>query len=155
MGPPLFRTLTRIVWCTSPSRRYTRRETGTTRRAPVKLMGIRFCHVGESNEAAALAEMMRKLGLVERTPDVHAPADFAGAIFPAEGEDSWLEIWPAGEGMPPGTMLQLVVEDADAVADRARINGLEPQGPIDAHGERIYYLAGPGGTPISFQSPLA
>jgi len=47
-----------------------------------------------------------------------------------------------------------VVDDADAFAAHARANGLEPQGPTDAYGERIYYLAGPAAMPISFQSKL-
>jgi len=57
--------------------------------------------------------------------------------------------------MPAGIMLQIVVDDADAWAENARKNGLEPSGPIDDHGERIYYLKAPGGLPISFQSTLA
>ena len=68
--------------------------------------------------------------------------------------DSWIEVWPEGPGMPAGIMLQIVVDDADAWAERARANGLKPQGPTDAHGERIYYLQAPGGLPIAFQSRL-
>jgi hypothetical protein len=36
----------------------------------------------------------------------------------------------------------------------ARKNGLEPTGPTDDHGERVYYLIAPGGLPISFHSKL-
>ena len=40
--------------------------------------------------------------------------------------------------MPAGIMLQVEVDDADAVAEQARSQGLNPQGPMLAHGERIY-----------------
>ena len=81
------------------------------------------------------------------------PSDvFSGAVFPA-GE-SWIEMWPQSQEMPAGIMLQIVVDDADEMAARARENGLEPQGPTDAHGERIYYVQAPTGLPVSFQSKL-
>lgn len=51
-------------------------------------------------------------------------------------------------------MLQIVVDDADPWAERAREGGLEPQDPTDAHGERIYFLQAPGDLPVSFQSKL-
>lgn len=54
--------------------------------------------------------------------------------------------------MLSGTMLQLVVDDADAYAATARANGPEPFGPVDVHGERIYYLALLSGLPMSFIS---
>ena len=122
----------------------------------MKVLGIRFCTV--SAEAEKLAEFLGQgLGLptadLGSPPDGDALAEFRGAVFPA-GE-SWVEIWPEGPGMPAGVMLQIVVDDADAWAERARAGGLEPQGPTDAHGERIYYLQGPSGLPISFQSKLA
>jgi hypothetical protein len=77
-------------------------------------------------------------------------ATFSGAVFPA-GE-SWVEVWPQRPQMPAGVMLQIIVDDADAFADYATSNGLAPQGPMDAHGERIYFLKGPGELQISFQS---
>ena len=40
----------------------------------------------------------------------------------------------------------------DAVAAYAGANGLDPKGPTDAHGERIYMLTAPNGQMISFQS---
>jgi len=95
--------------------------------------------------------MLRLLGMEEQ--DMGETEGFAGAIFPAQG-DSWVEIWPEAEGIPNGYMLQIVVEDADAVAAQAKAGGLAPHGPIDAHGERIYYLTAPGGLPVSFQSKL-
>ena len=36
----------------------------------------------------------------------------------------------------------------------AKINGVDVSGPIDAHGERIYYATAPGGLSVSFQSRL-
>jgi hypothetical protein len=56
--------------------------------------------------------------------------------------------------MPEMTMLQIVVDDADAWARRAKENGVDVKGPDDAHGERIYYIDGPGGLPLSFQSKV-
>ncbi len=124
----------------------------------MKPLGIRFCRVAKRDDAERLADALRGLGLDERA--LEAPPDaegFNGAIFPVagDGEGSWVEIWPAGANMPELVMLQIIVEDADAVADAARRNGLDPKGPDDAHGERIYYLEGPDGLPISFQSKVA
>ena len=112
--------------------------------------GSRFCSV--SDDAEEVARFLGSgLGLPERkfTED---GAPFSGAVFPA-GE-SWIEVWPEAPGMPAGIMLQIIVDDADAWAENARKNGLEPTGPTDAHGERIYYLNAPGGLPIAFQSKL-
>ena len=122
----------------------------------MKVLGIRFCSV--STDAEKLAEFLEKgLGLPTADfeaaqPDGQEPAEFQGRVFPA-GE-SWVEVWPEGPGMPAGIMLQIVVDDADAWAERARANGLDPQGPTDAHGERIYYLQAPTGLSMSFQSKL-
>lgn len=119
----------------------------------MKVLGIRYCTV--SPEARALAEFLGKLGLPEREmerPEGLDPDVFMGAVFPA-GE-SWVEIWEEGKGMPAGTMLQVVVDDADAFAEHARANGLSPRGPMDMHGERIYFAKGPGGLQVSFQSKL-
>lgn len=54
--------------------------------------------------------------------------------------------------MPAGVMLQLMVDDADAFAAHAKGQGLELQRPMDAHGERIYFLKAPWGRRVSFQS---
>ena len=119
----------------------------------MKVLGIRFCSV--SAEAKALAGFLAALGLAERTFDEMPPPGpdgFAGAIFPAG--DSWIDLWPAGPQMPEGVMLQVVVDDADAFARHAKANGLAPEGPMDAHGERIYFLKAPGGLQMSFQSAL-
>lgn len=114
---------------------------------------IRFCHVAQAPDASAIADALGN-GLGLKQADLSQPGtEFSGAVFPS-AEGSWVEVWPAGEGMPPGTMLQLVVDDADAYAAKARAGGLSPQGPMDAHGERIYFLALPGGLQMSFQSPL-
>lgn len=117
----------------------------------MQVLGIRFCSV--SADAEDLAGFLGGgFGLPERKMTEDG-APFSGAVFPA-GE-SWIEVWPETPEMPAGIMLQIVVDDADAWAENARKDGLEPSGPIDDHGERIYYLKAPGGLPISFQSKLA
>ena len=105
----------------------------------MKVIGIRFCQV--SDQAREIAGFLGEGGLGLPKTDFGDVGDqFSGAVFPA-GE-SWIEIWPQAEGMPAGTMLQIVVDDADAWAEQARANGLEPSGPMDEHGERIYFLTG-------------
>ncbi len=117
----------------------------------MKFLGIRFCSV--SDDAEELASFLGDgFGLPERKMTEDG-SPFSGAVFPA-GE-SWIEVWPEAPGMPAGIMLQIVVDDADAWAENARNNGLEPTGPMDAHGERIYYLKPPGGLSVSFQSKLS
>ena len=119
----------------------------------MKVLGIRFCSV--SAEARELAAFFNALGLPERMmegTEEMPEGVFPGAIFPAES--SWIEVWQEGPGMPAGLMLQVVVDDADAFAEHARANGLEPKGPMDAHGERIYFLSAPTGLQVSFQSAL-
>ena len=114
----------------------------------MKVIGIRFCQVSE--QAEDIAKFLADgLGL-PKTGFGDSFSTFPGAVFPAG--DSWIEVWPQGDGMPAGTMLQIVVDDADAWAEQARANGLEPSGPMDEHGERIYFLTAPGGLPVSFQS---
>jgi hypothetical protein len=117
----------------------------------MKVLGIRFCAVAE--EAVPMAQFFTKgLGLPER--DLGGEHDvFQGCVIPA-GESSWVEIWQKGESMPAGLMLQLVVDDADAVAQNARENGVEVQGPMEAHGEKIYFAVAPGGLSVSFQEIL-
>jgi hypothetical protein len=116
----------------------------------MRVLSIRYCSV--SAQAEELAEFFRALGLQDRILGAAAapPTAFPGAVFPA-GE-SWIEVWPQRPQMPPGVMLQVIVDDADAFAEHAVSNGLTPQGPMDAHGERIYFLKGPGELQISFQS---
>ena len=77
---------------------------------------------------------------------------FHGAVIPAG--TSWIEIWQKGADMPAGLMLQIVVDDADAVAETARKNGIEVNGPMEAHGEKIYFAVAPGGLSVSFQQVL-
>ncbi len=117
----------------------------------MNVLGFRICTV--SDQAEELARFLGKtgLGLSERQIS-KTDGEFCGAVFPAG--DSWVEMWPVGPDMPAGIMLQIVVDDADAWAEYARGNGLEPQGPMDAHGERIYYLNAPGQLAMSFQSKL-
>ncbi len=117
----------------------------------MKVLGIRYCAVDP--EARSLATFFDRLGLTRREMGDDDSAEFSGAVFPAG--DSWIELWPDGPDMPAGTMLQVVVDDADAFAENAKQNGLEPQGPMDAHGERIYFIGTPTGLQMSFQSKLA
>jgi hypothetical protein len=115
----------------------------------MRVLSIRYCSV--TPQAEELAEFFRALGMQDRMNAAPSSAAvFAGAIFPAG--DSWVEVWPQRPQMPAGVMLQIIVDDADAFADYAVSNGLTPQGPMDAHGERIYFLKGPGELQISFQS---
>ena len=122
----------------------------------MEILGIRFCAVSEEGER--LAEYLHQgMGLplmeVEGLPPP-GEEGFGGAVFPAS-DGSWIEVWPEGPGMPPGIMLQIVVDDADDWAAQARANGLEPQGPMDAHGERIYYFKAPADLPVTIQSKIS
>jgi len=115
-------------------------------------LSIRFCAI--TPEADQLVEFLG-LGLgfpCVAKPLSEEPDAVTGGIF--EAGDSWIEIWPEGEQMPAGVMLQVVVEDADAVAEHARANGLDPRGPMIAHGEKLYYLLAPGGLAMTIQSKL-
>jgi hypothetical protein len=115
----------------------------------MRVLSIRYCSV--SAQAEELAEFFRAMGMQDRINAGTDPsAAFSGAVFPA-GE-SWVEVWPQRPQMPAGVMLQIIVDDADAFADHAVKNGLAPQGPMESHGERIYFLKGPGELQISFQS---
>jgi len=128
----------------------------------MKVLGIRFCKVAKADDAQAIANLLGEKGLGLTPTDMGQSEgmggdSFNGAVFPVDeqakqGLGSWIELWPAGENMPEMTMLQIVVDNADAFAERAKKNGLDVKGPDDAHGERIYYLEGAGGLPISFQS---
>lgn len=122
----------------------------------MKVLGIRFCKVGPQDDVKAIAALLGENGLGLKPMDLGAHEGFTGAVFPvgdeAPGMGSWIEFWAAGENMPEMTMLQIVVDDADAFAERAKQNGLDVKGPDDAHGERIYYLQGAGGLPIAFLS---
>ncbi len=115
----------------------------------MKVLGIRYCTV--SKQAEAIASFLGETGLGLPARDMGASETFQGAVFPA-GDESWVEVWPEMEGFNAMTMLQVVVDDADAFAEQARANGLDPKGPMDAHGERIYMLEGPDGLQMSFQS---
>ena len=130
----------------------------------MKVLGIRYCTVTPDAEALARFLGPEGFGLTPRPMELPEgeslppgidPDGFLGAVFPVgEGDASWIELWPDSQGMPAGTMLQIVVDDADAWAARAKENGLSPMGPTDAHGERIYFLQAPGGAGITFQSKL-
>ncbi len=122
----------------------------------MKVLGIRFCKVAPAADVKAVADLLGEKGFGLTAMDFGAVEGFSGAVFPVGDEPaglgSWIEFWAAGENMPEMTMLQIVVDDADAWAARAKNNGLDVKGPDDAHGERIYYLAGAGGLPIAFLS---
>ena len=119
----------------------------------MKVLGIRFCSV--SADAEDFAGFLEQLGLPRKAMqgDTSASESFMGAVFDAG--DSWVELWAEGPGLPAGIMLPIVVDDADAFAAHAKTNGLDPQGPVDAHGERIFYLQAPTGLQMSFQSRLS
>ncbi|MEM7283400.1 MAG: hypothetical protein AAF438_17425, partial [Pseudomonadota bacterium] len=119
----------------------------------MKVLGIRFCTVNSAAEELAGFLGSEGLGLPRRDLGGGTGADFPGAVFPA-GEGSWIEMWREGPGMPAGVMLQIVVDDADAWANQARDNGLTPNGPMDAHGERIYFYEAPSGLAVSVQSKV-
>lgn len=113
----------------------------------MKFIGMRFCSVNDS--AKELADFFAEsIGLENTAPS--SGEGFSGATFPV-GE-SRIEIWPSSDEMPAMTMLQIVVDDAEAWAEQARKNGLDIFGPTLAHGERIYGTTAPGGMPVSVQS---
>ena len=115
----------------------------------MNVLGIRFCAVAE--EAQQMANFFTQgLGLPER--DLGGGEDFHGAVIPAGTR--WIEIWQKSADMPVGLMLQIVVDDADVVAATAKENGIDVQGPMEAHGEKIYFAVAPGGLSISFQEVL-
>lgn len=120
----------------------------------MKVLGLRFCTT--TSEAKNCSDFFEALGITKRPNDDcqedKKSNEFSGAIFPAGS--SWIEIWQESESMKGGTMLQIVVDDADVFAKHAKDNGLAPEGPIDAHGERIYFIQAPNGLNISFQSEL-
>jgi len=117
----------------------------------VRVIGIRFTYV--SSKARDLARFLADgLGMPQNVPVADGDS-FTGAIFPAG--DSWIEVWEESPDLPGGVMLQIVVDDADAWADRARAGGLDPTGPIEQHGERIYFLEAPGRLPVSVLSRLS
>lgn len=127
----------------------------------MKVLGHRFCYVGEKGLALDFSKTLAALGM--NIGQVFAQNmlesaglkddDFSGAIFKID-DDSWIEIWAEMEGVPRGIMLQLIVDDADAFATHAKKNGLAPEGPVSAHGEKIYYLIPKSGLAISFQSKI-
>lgn len=124
----------------------------------MKVLGIRFCKVAKAEDAEAIASLLGENGLGLKPTNMPQTDHFNGAVFPADdaplGEGSWIEIWPTDQNMPEMTMLQIVVDDADAFAERAKSKGVDVKGPDDAHGERIYYVAGAGGFPIAFVSKV-
>ncbi len=78
-------------------------------------------------------------------------AAITGASFEATN-GSGIEVWPEGQGMPQGLMLQIEVADASLVAEYARRQGLEPKGPFETSDLCLYTLLAPGGLALSIQS---
>jgi hypothetical protein len=120
----------------------------------MELKSIRFCAI--SPQADELVEFLG-LGLgfpcVARPLKDGDPESPQGGIFHA-GDGSWIEVWPEGENMPQGVMLQVVVDEADDFAEHAKANGIRMRGPMEANGEKIYFALGPGGLALTIQSPL-
>lgn len=127
----------------------------------MKLLGHRLSIVSEDTQSLAVAKILASIGLEPKAiytkemmeSETLTDQDFSGAIFAAD-DNNWIEIWAELPNVPKGFMLQLIVDDSDAFAAHARKNGLEPQGPVESHGERIYYVMTPIGLPISFQSKV-
>lgn len=119
------------------------------------VLGIRFCTVKPEEDARGIASFLGPDGwnFSERDMGANDSDAFQGAVFPA-GETSWTEIWAASEHMPETTMLHIQVDDADAYADQAKANGIDVKGPMDMHGERIYFSEAPGGLPVAVLSKL-
>lgn len=114
------------------------------------IIGVRFCTVSDkAKEDMAFFE--QQLGLKNT---LEPNEDYPGGVFATTDKSSWVECWQASDEMPAGIMLQLIVENADEFAENAKSNGLEPYGPVDAHGERIYYIKTPSGVSMSFQSKI-
>ncbi len=114
----------------------------------MRILGHRFCLATEADAVRGYAELLERLGLPET--DQGDGEDF-GAIF-RTGRNSWIELAAAAAGEPGTVTLQIVVDDADAFAERARGQGVEAEGPYDCHGERTYRLKVPGPVPISVHS---
>ena len=115
----------------------------------MKVLSMRFCST-EADCDPTIA-FFEKLGL----PTLEMPAEaaaFPGKIFTA-GE-SWLEFWKEGPGMEKGIMLQIIVDDAEAFVKQAKDNGLDAQGPMEMHGERVYFFKTPSGMPVSVNQKL-
>ena len=119
------------------------------------VLGIRFCTVKPEEEARGIAEFMGPKGwsFGERDMGAEHSDGFQGAVFPA-GDTSWTEIWAASEHMPETTMLHVIVDDADSYAEQAKANGVAVNGPMDMHGERIYFSEAPGGLQVAVISKL-
>lgn len=120
----------------------------------MQVLSIRFCAI--SPEADQLVEFLG-LGLgmpcVEKNLVENNPESLKGGIF-AAGDGSWIEVWKDGPQMPAGIMLQVVVDDADEMAETAKAHGLKPHGPLMSHGEKIYSIVAPGGLVMTFQSAV-
>ena len=120
----------------------------------MQVLSIRFCAI--SPEADNLVEFLG-LGLgmpcVEKNLVESDPDSLKGGIF-AAGDGSWIEVWKDCPQMPPGIMLQVIVDDADEMFATAKASGLSPRGPMISHGEKVYSIVAPGGLVMTFQSKI-
>lgn len=116
----------------------------------MNVLGMRFVTV--DRRGLELAKLLRDGIGLRVLGEFDDGKGFDGAVF--EAGDSWIEVWPEAPDMPAGVMLQIIVDNADEWAARAIEHGIEPQGPIDVHGDRCYALTAPTGLPITVQSKI-
>lgn len=112
------------------------------------IKSIRFCQVNEDN--AEMVKFFDDLGLSKKS-DCDS-ADFPGAVFLAG--DNWIEQWQSGDSMPSGTMLQLEVDDAEAYAERLKSSEYQVFGPMEQHGEKMFFVTAPNGLQLSILHKL-
>lgn len=122
------------------------------------IQGIRYCQVLNAQSAEDFAQWLGEKGWGFEPREMPKLAEgFQGAVFASarDSDKTWAEIWPEGEGMDQGTMLQIVVDDANAYAEQARANGIEVHGPVEMFGERICFAQSPDGTKVAVLSKIA
>lgn len=109
---------------------------------------VRFCQVNDDN--APMVKFFEDLGL-EKKSDCGG-SEFPGSVFLARND--WIEQWQSGDSMPAGTMLQLEVDDADVYAERLKSNDYQVFGPMEQHGEKMYFVTAPNGLQLSILHKL-
>ena len=109
---------------------------------------IRFCQVNDNNDE--MVKFFDALGLVRKSDC--EPSTVSGAIF--EAGDNWLEQWQSSEEMPAGLILQLEVDDADVYASNLQEQGYELYGPMEQHGEKMYFVTAPNGLQLAVLNKL-
>ncbi|WP_226580928.1 hypothetical protein [Halobacillus litoralis] len=114
----------------------------------MKVLGYRYVDVSDKSDDM-VDFFQNKLGIENAWTNTD---EYRGGIFKAG--DSWLEFWHKSECMVGVTMLQIVVDDADAFADYAKKQGTDIHGPIEEHGEKMYSLTAPNGMPVTILSSI-